>query len=92
MRDTVQVVAHTRLMSHLRSKLQDAKRHLGRARTYRAKAGDVTVNGAFQGKQPGRKPEPSTVTLMLRGGKLGTNAGKKTTYCPATKRVLVEGL
>lgn len=70
MRDTIQAVAHTRPVSDLRSKLENAKRHVGRARTYRAKAGDVTVNGAFQGKQPGRKPEPSTVTLMLRGGKL----------------------
>lgn len=37
---------------------------LGEQEHNRAKAGGVTVIGAFQGKQP------STVTLMLRGGKL----------------------
>lgn len=69
-RNTIQVVAHTWLVNDLHSKLEDTGRHVGRARTYRAKVGGVTINRASQGKQLGQKPEPGTVTLMLRGRKL----------------------
>lgn len=40
------------------------------SKTHRGKGGDITVNGASQGRQLGWKPEPDTVTLMLRGRKI----------------------
>ena len=55
---------------------------------HRVKEGDVTVNGASQGRQLGWKPEPGTVTLMLRGrgGTNGTNAGKETTTLSSSQK------
>lgn len=72
MRDTIQVVAHThtQLVSDLRSRMEDAEKHVGRIRTQSKGRGTLTVNGASQGRQLGWKPEPGTVTLMLRGRKL----------------------
>lgn len=58
MRDTIQVVAHVRPVSDLCSRLVDAERHVGGARTHRAKEGGITVNGASQERQLGWKPEP----------------------------------
>lgn len=57
MRDTIQVVAHTWPVSDLCSTLEDAERHVGSARTHRAKEGDITVNGVPQERQLSWKPE-----------------------------------
>lgn len=69
MRDTIQVVAHVRPVSDLCSRLEDAERHVGGART-QSKGRGHNCQWSISGEAARLETRAHTVTLMLRIRKL----------------------